>query len=221
MKNPRAFYTQQKVALEKEALIREHLTHPLIKEIRGKGLMLAAVTKRHAVEDVLIARKQGTTIVNLKEGAVVATGSLRRKCQLMHLRPDIKVVDLRGNVPSRIKKFLKSNWDAIILARAGVERLNLKKHISSYISTELILPAVGQGALGIEINSANKRIWEIIQSVNDETAFSAVRVMVNMNQTGEAAGVAAYLAIQGDMPIQKIDPAAIRKTLADGGSAIV
>ena len=140
-----------------------------------KGLMLAAVTKRHDAEDVLIARKKGTTIENLKEDAVVATGSLRRKCQLLHLRPDIKVVDLRGNVPSRINKFLKSDWDAIILARAGVERLKLKKYISSYISTDLMLPAVGQGALGIEINSVNKSIWEIIQSVNDEITFCAVR----------------------------------------------
>jgi len=139
-----------------------------------KGLILAAVTKRHYVEDVLIARKKGTTIENLEEGAVIATGSLRRKCQLLHLRPDMKVVNLRGNVPSRINKFLKSNWNAIILARAGIERLKLKRYISSYISTDLILPAVGQGALGIEINSANKRVWEIIQSVNDETTFSAV-----------------------------------------------
>lgn len=140
-----------------------------------KGLMLAAVTKRHDAEDVLIARKKGTTIENLEEDAVVATGSLRRKCQLLHLRPDIKVVDLRGNVPSRIDKFLKSDWDAIILARAGVERLKLKKYISSYISIDLMLPSVGQGALGIEINSANKRVWEIIHSVNDETTFIAVR----------------------------------------------
>jgi len=78
-----------------------------------KGLKLAAVTKRHEVEDVLIATKKGTTIEKLKEGAVVATGSLRRRCQLMHLRPDIKIIELRGNVPSRINKFLKSNWDAI------------------------------------------------------------------------------------------------------------
>jgi len=140
-----------------------------------KGLMLAAVTKRHGVEDVLVARKKRTMIENLKEGAVVATGSLRRKCQLMHLRPDIKVVDLRGNVPSRINKFLNSDWDAIILARAGIERLELKKHVSSYISTDLILPAVGQGALGIETNSTNKNVLEIIQSINDETTFSAVR----------------------------------------------
>jgi len=140
-----------------------------------KGLKLAAVTKRHEVEDVLIATKKGTTIEKLKEGAVVATGSLRRRCQLMHLRPDIKIIELRGNVPSRINKFLKSNWDAIILARAGVERLKLKKYISSYISTDLILPAVGQGALGIEINSANKSVLDIIQSINDETTFNAVR----------------------------------------------
>jgi len=140
-----------------------------------KGLLLAAVTKRHDVEEVLIARKKGTTIETLKEYAIVATGSLRRKCQLLHIRPDIKVVNLRGNVPSRIEKFLKSDWDAIILARAGVERLKLKKYISSYISTNLMLPAVGQGALGIEINSSNNRVWEIIQSVNDKTTYSAVR----------------------------------------------
>ena len=95
------------------------------------GLKLAAVSKRHPVEDVLISRKKKTTLTNLKENAVVATGSLRRRCQLLHLRPDIKVVELRGNVPSRIEKFLNSDWDAIILARAGVERLNLKKYISS------------------------------------------------------------------------------------------
>jgi len=74
-----------------------------------------------------------------------------------------------------INKFLNSDWDAIILARAGIERLELKKHVSSYISTDLILPAVGQGALGIETNSTNKNVLEIIQSINDETTFSAVR----------------------------------------------
>lgn len=137
-------------------------------------LKLAAVSKRHGVEDVLIARKKTTTIHTLKENAVVATGSLRRKCQLLHLRPDITVVDLRGNVPSRIDKFLKSDWDAIILARAGVERLNLKKYISSYISKNDILPAVGQGALGIEIHRENKLVEEIVQSLHHEDTYMAV-----------------------------------------------
>jgi len=138
------------------------------------GLKLAAVTKRHEVEDVLIARKKGITIQSLPEFGVVATGSLRRRSQLLHLRPDLTVLDLRGNVPSRIQKFLESEWDAIVLARAGVERLNLKKHISSFIPKEDILPAVGQGALGIEIQEDNKVVEEIIKSLHHDETYKAV-----------------------------------------------
>ncbi len=139
-----------------------------------KRLKLAAVTKRHTVNDVLIAKKKNTGIFDLKENAVVATGSLRRRCQLLHLRPDIKVVELRGNVPTRIEKFLKSNWDAIILAAAGVERLGLNKYISSRISTEDILPAVGQGALGIEIKEGNTLVEEVVRSIHHENTYFAV-----------------------------------------------
>ena len=137
------------------------------------GLKLAAVTKRHNVEDVLISRKKGTTIYSLPENAKVATGSLRRRSQLLHLRPDIRIFELRGNVPSRIEKFLNSDWDAIILARAGVERLRLTKYISSYIPTELFLPAVGQGALGIETQERNYSAIELLQSIHDESSFIA------------------------------------------------
>jgi hydroxymethylbilane synthase len=139
-----------------------------------KGLKLAAVTRRHNVHDVLIARKKGTTILKLPENATVATGSLRRKCQLLHIRPDLNLVELRGNVPSRIKKFSKSDWDAIILARAGVERLNLHKHISSIIKTDVMLPAVGQGALGIEIRSDNKFVNEVVKSIHHENTYEEV-----------------------------------------------
>jgi len=139
-----------------------------------KDLKLAVVTKRHSVEDVLISTKKKMTISSLPQNAVVATGSLRRKSQLLHLRPDITVVDLRGNVPTRINKFLNSNWDAIILARAGVERLKLKKYISSYIKTYEIVPAVGQGALGIEINKNNKTAEELIKPLHDENTFFAI-----------------------------------------------
>lgn len=140
-----------------------------------KGLKLAAVTKRHAVEDILIARKKGIKINNLRENAIVATGSLRRRSQLLHLRPDIKIEELRGNVPTRIKKFLESKWDAIILARAGVERLRLNKHISSIINSDEILPAVGQGALGIEIRENNKFADKILKSIHDEKTNAEVR----------------------------------------------
>ncbi|MEW6702294.1 MAG: hydroxymethylbilane synthase [Bacteroidota bacterium] len=149
------------------------------------GLKLATVTKRHPVEDVLIARKKGIKIKDLRAGAAVATGSLRRKSQLLHLRPDIKVEELRGNVPTRIKKFLDSNWDAIILARAGVERLKLNKHISSIITTDEILPAVGQGALGIEIHKDNKFAEDILKSINDENTFIAVEAERSLMKTLE------------------------------------
>jgi len=160
-----------------------------------KGLKLTAVTKRHNPEDVLIARKKGMTIENLREGAVVATGSLRRKCQLLHLRPDIKVADIRGNVPTRINKFLQSDWDAIILASAGVERLNLKKYISSYISTVLMLPAVGQGALGIEINEENSFMATLLQPIHDEDTYSAVvaeRSLLKTLEGGCQVPIGAY-----------------------------
>jgi hydroxymethylbilane synthase len=160
-----------------------------------EGLILAAVTKRHPVEDVLIARKKRTTIDSLREGAVVATGSLRRKAQLLHLRPDIKIVDLRGNVPTRINKFLESDWDAIILARAGVERLNLKKYISSYISVDEILPAVGQGALGIEVKEDNYDAIEILESIHDFDTYvetAAERSLLKALEGGCQVPIGAY-----------------------------
>ncbi len=165
------------------------------------GLKLAAVTKRHEVEDVLIAKKPGVTIQTLPLDAVVATGSLRRRSQLQHIRPDINIVDLRGNVLTRIEKLLTSDWDAIILARAGVERLKLHKHISSYITVDEILPAVGQGALGIEIKEDNRFADEIIQSVHDENTFIAVsaeRSLLKSLQGGCQVPIGAYAQVKSN-----------------------
>lgn len=163
------------------------------------GLKLAAVTKRHDVEDVLIARKKGMTIQTLPEFGVVATGSLRRKSQLLHLRPDLTIFDLRGNVPSRIQKFLESEWDAIILARAGVERLNLKKHISSFIPKDEILPAVGQGALGIEIQEDNKAVEEIVKSLHHEDTYKAIiaeRALLRALEGGCQVPIGAFAEVK-------------------------
>ncbi len=163
------------------------------------GLKLSAVSKRHPVEDVLIARKKGTTIHTIRENGHVATGSLRRRSQLLHKRPDITIYELRGNVNSRIKKFLESDWDAIILARAGVERLNLKKYISSYIDKEDILPAVGQGALGIEIHEENKIVDEILQSVHHEETYKSVlaeRAFLRKLEGGCQVPIGAFAAVK-------------------------
>ncbi|MCU0343433.1 MAG: hydroxymethylbilane synthase [Ignavibacterium sp.] len=163
------------------------------------GLKLAAVTKRHKVEDVLIAGKKGMTIIKLPENARVATGSLRRRSQLLHLRPDITVFDLRGNVPSRIKKFLESDWDAIILARAGVERLNLQKHISSFIPKDEILPAVGQGALGIEIHEDNKVVEEIVKTLHHDESYKSViaeRALLRALEGGCQVPIGAFAEVK-------------------------
>jgi hydroxymethylbilane synthase len=164
-----------------------------------KGLILAAVTKRHNVQDVLIARKKGTTIFNLPDSATIATGSLRRRCQLLHLRPDLNIVDLRGNVPSRIKKFLESDWDAIILARAGVERLKLNKYISSIIKTDVMLPAVGQGALGIETRVDNKFVNDIVKSIHHEDTYKAVlaeRALLKVLEGGCQVPIGAFAEVK-------------------------
>ena len=140
-----------------------------------KGLELAAVTQRHAVEDVLVATKKRMTLDKLPEGATIATGSLRRASQILHMRPDIKIVDIRGNVQTRLKKFAASDWDGMILARAGLERLKLKKHISSVIPATQILPAVGQGALGIEVSSKNKFAKEIAKGIHDSATEFTIK----------------------------------------------
>lgn len=166
------------------------------------GLKLAAITKRHNPEDVLISRKQGEIIQALPEEGTIATGSLRRRAQLANLRPDINIVDLRGNVNTRIQKFLDSDWDGIILARAGVERLHLDKHISSIIDVKTIVPAVGQAALGIEVSEKNKEISNIVEKLN----HSATAVCCNCERaflaklgSGCQIPAAAHALIVDDM----------------------
>lgn len=165
------------------------------------GLELAAVTKRHDVEDVLIARKKGMTIFDLPENGSIATGSLRRRSQILHLRPDLNVHELRGNVPSRINKFLDSDWDAIILARAGVERLRLKKHISSYIPTDILLPAVGQGALGIEIRKGDEFTKSAVQKLHHRDTYCAVlaeRALLKELEGGCQVPIGAYATVSSN-----------------------
>lgn len=184
--------------LNKKIDLAVHSLKDLQTEI-PKGLKLAAVTKRHNVQDVIIARKRGVTIFNLPENATVATGSLRRKSQLLHLRPDLNIVDLRGNVPSRINKFLESDWNAIILARAGVERLKLNKHLSSIIKTDLILPAVGQGALGIETRADNTFVNEILKSIHHEKTYKAVlaeRALLKFLEGGCQVPIGAFAEVK-------------------------
>lgn len=138
-----------------------------LQTVQPEGLAIGAVSARETPNDVLISEKYAS-IDDLPLGAKVATGSLRRKSQLLAYRPDLQIFEIRGNVPTRLRKFAESDLDAMILAYAGVHRLNLDAHIVQIIPFEIMLPAVGQGAMAIEIRESDAPIKQILQVFNDE-----------------------------------------------------
>lgn len=132
------------------------------------GLVLASVMKRHATNDSLLSEKF-KNLNAVPKGAKIGTTSLRRKMQLLRLRPDLEIISLRGNVNSRLKKLKDGLFDAIILAKAGIERLSLDKEVKfAYdFSVDEMVPAACQGALGIE-SSDKKKLLELLSVLNDE-----------------------------------------------------
>lgn len=137
------------------------------------GLSLLAVPSRWPAGDVLIS-KNGATLDALPQGATVATGSLRRRAQLLNRRGDLRMAAIRGNVDTRIRKLHECNADALVLAEAGIVRLGLESVISERLSLEWMLPAVGQGALGIEGRSDDKRIRELLAPLDHFPTHQAV-----------------------------------------------
>jgi len=134
------------------------------------GLVLAGVPIREDARDVLIA-KEHETLETLPAGTQVMTGSLRRKAQLLNLRDDLKVVNIRGNVETRLKKFHNSGPEisGLIMAAAGLKRLDLTDRISSYIPEDVFVPAVGQGALAIEARKGDKKILKRCAKISNRT----------------------------------------------------
>ncbi|MFY9531943.1 MAG: hydroxymethylbilane synthase [Candidatus Acidiferrales bacterium] len=137
------------------------------------GLVFPAITKREDVRDCLVSRG-GKKLAELAPGARVGTSSLRRQAQLRHYRPDLELRDLRGNVDTRLRKLDAGEFDAIVLAKAGIERLGQGAKISETISPEVMLPAVGQGALGIECRSDEKEVFGLLQKFDDNETRAAV-----------------------------------------------
>ncbi len=169
-----------------------------------KGLVLGAITKREDPRDALLSQKY-PSIEELPAEAVVGTTSLRRRMQLLHLRPDLKIKDLRGNVDTRIKKLKDGEFDAIILASAGLKRLGLTEEVNYFtpIEEERMIPAMGQAALGIECVE-DEKILEIVKSLNDEKSqieTTVERDFVDVLQGGcqVPIGVKATLMDDGDI----------------------
>ncbi len=137
------------------------------------GLCLAAVPQREGIRDALISPVAGA-IDQLQQGARVGTGSFRRKAQLLNQRPDLQILDLRGNVDTRLRKLDEGHYDAILLAEAGLRRLGLAHRITQPIPASDLLPAPGQGALGIECREGDQRLLAALAPLNDSISRAAV-----------------------------------------------
>ena len=135
-----------------------------------EGLHLAVIMEREDPRDAFVSNRY-SRLEDLPEGSVVGTSSLRRQCQLADRRPDLKIAPLRGNVNTRLRKLDEGEFDAIILATAGLKRLGFQQRITSFIESGDSLPAIGQGAIGIECRSDDERVNALIQPLHDpETA---------------------------------------------------
>jgi hydroxymethylbilane synthase len=163
------------------------------------GLSLAAVLEREDPADALVAR-DGRTLSQLPAGAKVLTGSLRRRAQLLHRRPDLKIGEVRGNIQTRLKKFDESDASAIVLARAGLVRLNLAERITERFDPADFLPACGQGALAVEIRADDERLeklWRTLDHPPTRLATTAERAFLAALGGGCLAPVGAYGRMAG------------------------
>ena len=159
-----------------------------------QGLTLVAVPKRESPFDVLVSRA-GQTLDELPQAAIVGTGSLRRRAQLLHYRPDLRLADIRGNVDTRLRKLREGQFDALVLAEAGLNRLGFAEHISQILSPEVMLPAVGQGALGIETRAADSATRSLVELLDDRSSHAAVlaeRELLSTLRGGCLAPVGGY-----------------------------
>ncbi|HJQ27887.1 MAG TPA: hydroxymethylbilane synthase [Rubrobacter sp.] len=162
------------------------------------GISLAAVTRRHDPSDVLVSDER-YEVDGLPQGAVVATSSLRRRAQLLHHRPDLEIVGIRGNVDTRVRKMRDGAADAVVLARAGLERLGLDAP-HTVIPTDIVLPAVGQGALAAamqEDHPLRGRVRDALNHGPTEKAILAERAMLRTLEGGCRVPVGVSSAVRG------------------------
>lgn len=165
-----------------------------------EGLHLAVVCEREDPRDAFVSNNY-KSLDELPEGAKVGTSSLRRSVQLKAYRPDLQILDLRGNVNTRLRKLDEGQYDAIILAAAGLIRLEMPERIAGYIEPEQSLPAVGQGAVGIECRVDDERILNAIAPLKHQETMTRVlceRAMNNRLEGGCQVPIGGYSIIEGD-----------------------
>ena len=184
--------------LKKKIDIAVHSAKDVPTEIPD-GLIIGATPEREDPHDVLIS-VNNATLEKLPDNARIGTSSLRRSAQLLAFRSDFKILDLRGNLDTRLKKLETDDLDGIIVACAGLRRMNYTGQISQIIPFECMLPAVGQGSLCIEIRKDDERIKKMVSVLNDEktrVAVEAERALLAKLQGGCQVPIGAYAQIQG------------------------
>jgi hydroxymethylbilane synthase len=183
----------EQAILNNEADIAVHSIKDIPAEF-PEGLALTTICKRDDVRDAFISNKY-SNLDELPNNAVVGTSSLRRQCQLRAKYPHLQIKELRGNVGTRLAKLDNNEYDAIILAAVGLKRLALDGRIKQYIDTSLILPAVGQGAIGIETRTNDKQILDILSVLDDKNSHICIQAERAMNkalQGGCQVPIACY-----------------------------
>jgi hydroxymethylbilane synthase len=191
----KGLFTQE---LESELLSRDvHCAVHSLKDLpveNPAGLTVGCIPARAEVRDALIS-PNGYTLATLPNGASVGTSSLRRAAQILSLRPDIKTQSLRGNVDTRLRKALDGQYDAIILAGAGLTRLGLDSHVTEWLSLDVMLPAPGQGALAIQCRADDEATLTLLSKLEYQAtrkAVTAERAFLQGLGGGCAVPVAAY-----------------------------
>jgi hydroxymethylbilane synthase len=226
-----AFTKELEVALlERRVDIAVHSLKDL-PTVTPEGLTIAAVPEREDPRDALVLRAdlrlQNPSLKNLPQGATVGTSSLRRIAQLKHLRPDVQIKDLRGNVDTRLRKLDAGDYDAIILACAGLRRLGLGHRISSPVETAEMLPAVSQGALGIETRADNAQANSLVSRLNHaptRTAALAERALLRSLGGGCQVPIAAHATVSEgrlrlDGLVASLDGAQVIRDAIEGDAA--
>jgi hydroxymethylbilane synthase len=185
-----------------------------------KGFEIAAITKREDPRDAFCSRKY-SNIEDLPQGARVGTSSLRRQAQLKAIRPDLEIHPLRGNVDTRLRKLEQGEYDAIILASAGLRRLGKTELIKQIIAAEIMCPAAGQGALGIEIRQGDEKIRELLKFLDDPAARAATtceRALLGSLGGGCQVPIGAFAEVR-TTPEEEQQPPAAKANFSRGPSS--
>ncbi|MFB3853873.1 MAG: hydroxymethylbilane synthase [Vicinamibacterales bacterium] len=163
------------------------------------GLQIGAVLRREDPRDVVVSPR-GFTMRTLPQGAIVGTSSLRRRSQLLSLRPDLRVRDIRGNVPTRLARLERGEYDAAVMAHAGLLRLDLTHQVTEVLDVDQMLPAVGQGALAVQCRRLDRAVAQVLAFLDDgptRVATAAERALLAALEGGCHAPVAAYATLEG------------------------